>query len=1369
MRTLGLPPDGEVAAQLRKEFEEEEVDGADLVNRMRGTGKRLLNLLSGLLEADPEAACRALMEARGEADVTISSPVPPVQEAQTPLSMRWAPLLERAGADRRDALQAVVDRWRSGRWTIEEKELGRGSSGAVFRSSDTRLGQMVAIKFSHSDEPRKLEREAQLMQRVAHEHICRLHEYHLEQGGLCWMVMELLSAGSLHEAIHTSPDKRLREFEVAKLGFHILSALVWMHKTDVIHRDIKPSNIMLTNVDGQLLYKLIDLSIAAVDRDARSGVSGTLATGTTGLAAVLGTLHYMSPEQFTVGKVVTTQTDLWSLGVVMFEALSGVLPFAHCEMDDLKINHAVRDSTPAKPLEELVEEVGSISEGMCAYIARALQKDPTQRFTTAVEMETALDDAIRTSGDERFGLFISYRVWCDHDFAEALYTAASKLQLRPGREHCMKVYLDKVRIVDGQRFDVNFAKGLANSTVFSPLVSANCLKNFVELGQTDKEDFVLAEWIMALELQKQGIVKAIFPIVMGEQRNDGKYSQTFFEDLRDSRVSWPASHPGASFAYPAGSGTIPDVISAKSIAKAREFLGMLDPPVTLSQEMTVNAVVKNVLTFQAILLHFENDNIDSLDGMQLVRVNSTHGERAKEIARKHMAQACAERIVKVVSELEKEITTRGRGHASTIFILCSTSEKDQHGREIMKELEKMCDTDPQLFMGYDWAGSSNVDLDDLPDARRSRGLQPIDWGDSESVKTSSWFAGYKFGIKGKVMMCAQIAGTKRVVLIAIEGGPISKLEARELPILKEQVQFDLATKGIAVQLDIQNIDYDAFLQEYASSASRSDHDDGVRAEPEPEPELAPEPEPEPEQASVTALQLVNDLQHISLQDVGLMHQGANIGWPQICVVGGQAEGKSTLLNAIVSAKMSARMNFLPEGSGMVTRCPIMVQMTCPQGEMDHTATVRTQRRSSDELEEGDPDVGGRIVGPGADPTPEELADWGFRIQQRITALQDHIVGPGQVTHQKIIVRLVGPTLPNLSLVDLPGLRAADNEKAKGLKEKLKIMVRDNLTSPNAIILCVGQAGTDPANWVGHGLAKEVDVGEERTIGVVTKADTLFGIPDTQLQSDNQRQIKDVLDDAGDTPFYAAYNPQPQDEAAYAKAGIDLKVKLEETFRKGRVGNTAIAQDLEQKLSEHLQDQLPTLYEKFKEKLAALDEELSTKAKPSWLVVEQLMLTYGRIAQVYLTSVGDPDEVQAGFGLFDRDESGERIWDSDETFQEELFKLVSSFAERVSPTAIYNDHGALGSVLHKPTAEVLQEVARQKKPSVALVHKMGPKWAELSTSQNSDDIVAVAMGTQLSKQLHGLCGDVLGDINKSLIPLCKDFYEAVSKVTFKLDV
>jgi len=177
-------------------------------------------------------------------------------------------------------------------------------------------------------------------------------------------------------------------------------------------------------------------------------------------------------------------------------------------------------------------------------------------------------------------------------------------------------------------------------------VSASCLKNFVELELEDKEDFVLVEWIMALELQSRGVVKSIFPIMIGEQTQNGQYSQRFFEDLRDNRVSWPASN---GF-HDAGNGVLPEVVSAKSTAKAREFLGMLTPPVELREELTVAAVVRKFLTFQAILLHFLNGSIATAQGMgQLARVNGVHGTRAKEIARKHVARTCAERIAKVVT------------------------------------------------------------------------------------------------------------------------------------------------------------------------------------------------------------------------------------------------------------------------------------------------------------------------------------------------------------------------------------------------------------------------------------------------------------------------------------------------------------------------------------------------------------------------------------------------------------------------------------------------------------------------------------------------------------------------------------------------
>ena len=98
----------------------------------------------------------------------------------------------------------------------------------MFRSTDTRLGE-IAIKFSHSDEPRKLEREAALMQRVAHERVCRLYEHHVsEDGQLFGMVLELLGKGCLAQRIQEATDGRLREFEVVQMAFDVLSALKYV-------------------------------------------------------------------------------------------------------------------------------------------------------------------------------------------------------------------------------------------------------------------------------------------------------------------------------------------------------------------------------------------------------------------------------------------------------------------------------------------------------------------------------------------------------------------------------------------------------------------------------------------------------------------------------------------------------------------------------------------------------------------------------------------------------------------------------------------------------------------------------------------------------------------------------------------------------------------------------------------------------------------------------------------------------------------------------------------------------------------------------------------------------------------------------------
>eukprot|EP01043_Picozoa_sp_COSAG02_P054721 COSAG02_NODE_6241_length_3705_cov_183.110094_3_plen_159_part_00 len=158
---------------------------------------------------------------------------------------------------------------------------------------------------------------------------------------------------------------------------------------------------------------------------------------------------------------------------------------------------------------------------------------------------------------------------------------------------------------------------------------------------------------------------------------------------------------------------------------------------------------------------------------------------------------------------------------------------------------------------------------------------------------------------------------------------------------------------------------------------------------------------------------------------------------------------------------------------MVTRCPILVQMimnqSTPSGELH--ATIKAARQGPPEAIPGD----AAIKCPGPRPTAQNLIQWGSQIKVRIGELQDQLVGDGEVTLAKIIVRLEGPCLPNLSLVDLPGLVTDQT-----MKRKIEALVREKISPKSAIMLVVGQATADPKTWQGAALAKDVDKTEQRT-------------------------------------------------------------------------------------------------------------------------------------------------------------------------------------------------------------------------------------------------------------------------------------------------
>src|SRR5262245_47911597 len=203
--------------------------------------------------------------------------------------------------------------------------LGARGMGEVYRARDTRLDRAVAIKVltAPSAAPSahaRFRREARAIARLNHPHICTLHDV-VEQDGRAFMVMELVEGGTLADELARGP---LSLDRTVALGAQIAGALDAAHGHGVIHLDLKPSNIMLTDPGVTLLdfaaARLLEVDGAASARDS------TLAIGPTDDDAIAGSYPYMSPEQVQ-GREVDARSDIFSLGVVLYEMATGRHPF----------------------------------------------------------------------------------------------------------------------------------------------------------------------------------------------------------------------------------------------------------------------------------------------------------------------------------------------------------------------------------------------------------------------------------------------------------------------------------------------------------------------------------------------------------------------------------------------------------------------------------------------------------------------------------------------------------------------------------------------------------------------------------------------------------------------------------------------------------------------------------------------------------------------------------------------------------------------------------------------------------------------------------------------------------------------------------
>ena len=261
-----------------------------------------------------------------------------------------------------------------GRYRVEN-ELGRGGMAKVYRGQDTVLGRTVAIKIlapQYAEDQgfvQRFRREAQAAARISNQTIVSVFDTGSDDG-VHFIVMEYVEGRTL--ADYLTGGGRIMPDRAIDIAIDVARALEAAHAQGVIHRDIKPGNIML---DGQGDVKVTDFGIARVTATAET-VAQT--------AAVLGTASYLSPEQ-AQGQPVDVRSDIYSLGCVLFEMVTGRPPFPGDSPVTVASKHVLEQPTPPSQIN------GDVSPDLDAVILRALAKNPANRYQSATEMREDLE------------------------------------------------------------------------------------------------------------------------------------------------------------------------------------------------------------------------------------------------------------------------------------------------------------------------------------------------------------------------------------------------------------------------------------------------------------------------------------------------------------------------------------------------------------------------------------------------------------------------------------------------------------------------------------------------------------------------------------------------------------------------------------------------------------------------------------------------------------------------------------------------------------------------------------------------------------------------------------------------------------------
>ena len=258
----------------------------------------------------------------------------------------------------------------SGRYQIT-RVVGRGGMGTVYKATDSELGEDIAIKLlrpeAMSGDPTLAERfktEIRLARRISHRNVVRTHDFG-ESGGAYYVTMEYVEGITLRELIDMR--KRLSASSTIGIARQLASALTIAHEEGIIHRDVKPQNLLL---DAAGVLKVMDFGIARLaERTSTLTQSGM----------VVGTPAYMAPEQL-LAETVDARSDLYAAGIVLYESLTGVLPFE--AVSPIALIAKVLNTVPPSPAERVAEVPASLS----ALVMRLISKEADERPQSAVEL-----------------------------------------------------------------------------------------------------------------------------------------------------------------------------------------------------------------------------------------------------------------------------------------------------------------------------------------------------------------------------------------------------------------------------------------------------------------------------------------------------------------------------------------------------------------------------------------------------------------------------------------------------------------------------------------------------------------------------------------------------------------------------------------------------------------------------------------------------------------------------------------------------------------------------------------------------------------------------------------------------------------------